>query len=67
MCMNILYMYIQCLYSWGTQGAVVGINCYRPGIKNDCELSCGCWRLNFSPLRKQPVAGSGGANLYSQH
>ena len=24
-------------------------------VRDDCELSCGCWELNSGPLEEQPV------------
>ena len=25
------------------------------GITDSCELLCGCWELNLSPLKEQPI------------
>jgi hypothetical protein len=27
----------------------------RIGIIDNCELPCGCWELNLSPLEEQPM------------
>ena len=26
------------------------------GVRDSCELSCGCWELNSGPLEEQPVS-----------
>ena len=26
----------------------------NPGVTDSCELQCGCWELNLSPLEEQP-------------
>lgn len=27
----------------------------KTGVMDDCDASCGCWKLNTSPLEEQPV------------
>jgi hypothetical protein len=36
----------------------------RNGITDSCELPCGCWELDLSPLEEQPVLFT--AELYLQ-
>jgi hypothetical protein len=32
-----------------------GVGTLGIGVTDSCELSCGCWELNSSPLEEQPV------------
>ena len=42
-----------CLVCLGVLSLCVGFP--GTGVPDSCELSCGCWELNLSPLEKQSV------------
>ena len=50
-CYNLLCALIFCLNVCLCEG----IRSLGTGVTDSCELLCGCWELNLSPLEEQPV------------
>ena len=44
-----------CLSVWRSQESEEGVRSSGTGVRNGCELSCGCWDSNSGPLQDQPV------------
>lgn len=48
-------MFVYHMHGWYSQGSEDGIRCRGNGATNHCELPCGCWEWNPSPLWEQPL------------
>lgn len=49
MCMNVLPVH------WYAQRSKQGIGVPGTGVTDDCDLFCGCWEMDPSPLEEQVV------------
>lgn len=66
MCINVLpsCVYVQHVCAWCPRRSEEGVGYPRPGLMDNCEPPCRCWKLNPDPLQEQPVLLITGPSLH---
>lgn len=55
-CMSIMHVCLYHLHTWYLQRSEEGNRLPRSGVKDGCELQCGCWMelLSFQSITSEP-------------
>ena len=53
----------------GVLPAILCVGVRSPGtrVTDGCKMTCGCWELNWGPLKEQPVLLTAEPSLHPQH
>lgn len=54
MCVSVLCLYVCVSHVWSTHRSQEHTGFPRTSITEDCQVPCGCWKLNLGPQEEEP-------------